>query len=398
MTFRSCLSAVALLSLQGGGLAEESLLERLEAESVRAVARARPGVVQVVAHRPGAADLPEELQEKGSGVVWNESGIVVTTFDAMAGARRASVVDVAGRSLEARIVGRDPAAGIAVLRVTVSAGEKPLAPAPRGDSRAVRPGGFLFVVANAHDMPGSVSLGIASGLDRTLRVGPFVQRGLLQTTAPINPGDSGGALVNSRGEMVGLVLASFNRAPSTTGFSRFMADKNLRFGENLEEEGERHFFLAPGQDFVYRVEAEAAVGSEGIGFAIPVHRLVPWVDEILKSGHLRHAWFGLSLREATEAERAQLALPAGRGLVVTEVISGGPSAKAGLAIHDILLSAGGSPIGSLDDLYAVRDAHAPGARVVVEVRRKGKDERIEVVLGEARPVSGAGSREEEDGK
>lgn len=406
MTFRHCLLAAALLARQGGIRAEETLLEKLEAECIRVVTRARPGVVQVIARRPGEANLPAELQEKGSGVVWNENGIIVTTFDAVAGARRAAVVDATGRRLDAEIVGRDPAAGIAILRVKVAEKEKPLAACPRGDSRKVRPGAFLFVVANAHDMPGSVSMGIAGGLDRTIRVGPFVQRGLLQTTAPINPGDSGGALVNSRGEMVGLVLASFNRAPSATGFRQFLNDRNplqihlppeVPGGSEPPEGATRSYLLGPGQDFVYRVEAEASVGSEGIGFAIPVHRLALWVDEILASGRLRHSWFGLSLREASEAERVQLSLPAGRGLVVTEVVSGGPSAAAGLALHDILLAAGESPIGSLDDLYAVRDAHPPGTRVMLEVRRKGKGESIEVVLGEA-PSGLRGVPEEEGGK
>lgn len=358
--------AAACLLAAGGAIlrGEESLLERLDRECRAVVAKARPGVVQVVADRPERLDFAEGPRAKGSGVVWNADGIVVTAFEAVGEASGAAVVDASGRRRRAEILGRDPAVGIAVLRVRIEG--TALAPCPRGDSRRVEPGAILLVVGNPHDLPGSVSFGVASGADRTVRVGPSVQRGLLQTTAPINPGDAGGALVNARGEMVGLVLSSFNRAPSRTGIRRFMSDQGpMDFAPEI------------------RVEMEAPVGSEGIGFAIPVHRLGPWVEEILANGRVRRSWFGLSLREPTEAERAQLALPAGRGLVVTEVIPEGPSAKAGVRLHDILLTAGGRGVGGLGDLYALREESPPGARLPVEVRRKGKDERIEVVLEEA---------------
>lgn len=383
------LVAVCLLAAGGTSLpAEETLLGRLDLEFQAAAAKARPGVVQVIADRPGRLDFTGGPRAKGSGVVWNADGIVVTAFESVGRARKATLVDAAGRRVPAEVVGRDSAVGIAVLRARAEGA--PLAACPRGDSRRVRPGAILFVVGNPHDLPGSVSFGIAGGVDRTIRVGPSVQRGLLQTTAPINPGDAGGALVDAKGEMVGMVLSSFNRSPSAFGVRRFMSDRDpVKSRPSLS--GEAGF----DGEFFLELEGEAPVGSEGIGFAIPVHRLGPWVEEILANGRVRRSWFGLSLREPTEAERAQLALPEGRGLVVTEVIPDGPSAKAGIRLHDIMLSAGAGAVDSLDDLYAIREESLPGTRVPVSVRRKGRDERIEVVLEEApRPAMPDGEGEE----
>ncbi len=373
------LFGVLAVAVWGGSLRgeEASLLARLEAESIAAVAKVRPGVVRVVAQRDGvsgpAALIPAALS--GSGVVWSREGLVVTAAQIVSGAGAVSVVDAKDRTIPAEKLGHDPQTGIGVLWIRPE-GESFPVPA-RGDSKAIQPGAWLFVVGNSHGLAGTVSMGIASGSERVVHVGsgPAAQRGLLQTTAPINPGDSGGALVNIRGEVVGIILSSYNRAPSEGGIQRYY---ELRGPEGRTADPELRHWTGPLLPF-----SEAAVGSEGVGFAVPVHRIERCVDEIAEHGRVRRGWFGFTLRVATEAERLQLGLPEEGALVVTGVQPGSPAERSGVQVHDLLLSVDGRPIGTLNSLHEVREELVPGAHVTLVMRRKGEEKRLDVVLGES---------------
>jgi S1-C subfamily serine protease len=289
----------------------------------------------------------------GSGFVLDNQGHIVTNNHVVEGASRILVHFVDDTTVEAELVGADPDNDLAVIQVDVPASL--LMPVELGDSATLRVGQRAIAVGNPFGFEQTMTTGIISALGRVvLQDSGFSLPKLIQTDAAINPGNSGGPLLDSQGRVIGVTTLIFSSSGS----------------------------------------------SAGVGFAVPVDTVKRVVPALIATGRFADPWLGIT-GLSLDAEVAELlALPVTRGVLVRDVIPGGPSDKAALRASDqvievegALLSVGGDIIVALDgaavqdmdDLATRLSEAAVGQTVAVTIVRDGEEQRIEVTL-EERPA------------
>jgi S1-C subfamily serine protease len=254
------------------------------------------------------------------------------------------------------VVGTDPSSDIALLKVEAPADQ--LHPLTLGDSSKVRVGDPVVAIGNPFGLDRTVTSGIVSALQRQIQApSGFSINHVIQTDAAINPGNSGGPLIDSAGEVIGI-----NSQIETGG------------GGN---------------------------GNVGIGFAIPINTAREVANEIEKNGNVEHAFLGINGGTITPALAKAVNLPVNKGVLVAEVVKGGPADKAGLqggsteaTIEgarlqlggDIITEVNGEPVSSMEDVINAVEAGKPGEQMELTVLRHGETKKIDVTLGN-RPAS-----------
>jgi S1-C subfamily serine protease len=306
----------------------------------------KPGSVADIAKRVSPAVVEIEVQvgqagDTGSGVVIDGAkGYIVTNNHVVSGAAGVTGAEIRavfsdGSGSPARIVGRDPASDVAVLKV-----EKPgLVTASLGTTKDVVVGDPVVAIGSPLGLAGTVTSGIVSALDRPVRLsgeGSDTNAVIdaVQTDAPINPGNSGGALVDTTGAVIGInsAIASLG-GNGTTG------------------------------------------GSIGLGFAIPIDTVRRIAQELITTGKAVHASIGLSARSVTDGVKD--------GALVLNVEANSPAAKAGIREQDVVIALGGKQVRSSEELAVAIDAHRPGDTVTVELVRGGHSRNVRVTLDRA---------------
>jgi serine protease DegS/serine protease DegQ len=324
---------------------DASLVPAGPASYADAVARATPAVVNIYADKTvterqmqifpdpllgGVAGpaLKRREQSLGSGVIFTHDGYVLTNNHVIAGADDIKVMLHDGRGAYAKVIGTDPDTDLAVLKI--DAGNLPTI---QVDPAPPRVGDVVLAIGNPFGIGQTVTMGIVSALQRQLSLSPYED--FIQTDAAINSGNSGGALVNAAGQLVGINTAMLNRD----------------------------------------------VGAQGIGFAIPVRTAKRVLDQIVEHGHVVRGWLGVEIGNVTVS--ADSGLPAAaRGATVLDVYPGGPAAQAGLQPGDILLKLGKQPITDPFD-FRTREAElTPGSKVEVSGLRAGVPFHTEVTLAQ----------------
>ncbi|HEX2410465.1 MAG TPA: trypsin-like peptidase domain-containing protein [Solirubrobacteraceae bacterium] len=263
----------------------------------------------------------------GSGVVITPDGFLLTSAHVVAGtgARvRASFVD--GSDLQATVVGADPLSDLAVLRAESAR----LHPAELGDAATLRVGQLVVAIGNPHGYAGSVTAGVVSALGRSLpaRAGGATRiiDDVIQTDAALNPGNSGGALVDGRGRVVAI---------------------------------------------------NTAVAGVGLGLAVPVNATTRRiVSALMKDGRVRRAWIGIAGGARPLPPRVAATLGRDRAIEVVEVVGGSPAAAAGLRAEDLIVAVDGLPVRGVDDLQRLMTEERIGARCALEVVREGRAETV----------------------
>ena len=281
----------------------------------------------------------------GSGEIIKSDGYIVTNNHVIAIAANGGSVEVQfadGQTAPATIVGRDPLTDLAVLKVNTSAKLQPIA---IGSSSSVVVGQAAVVIGAPLGLSGTVTSGIISALDRTIEVpgendSSALLVGALQTDAAINPGNSGGSMVNCSGQLIGIPTAGAS-VPSSSG--------------------------------------ESNGGSIGLGFAIPVNLAMTIADEIIATGSVSHAYFGLNAAPIPPSAATQAGVP--EGLFVQSVVPGGPAAKAGLRQSDVITKIDGQPATSTVQLQELSLTKKPGDTVPLEYWRDGTSATVTVTLG-----------------
>ena len=277
-----------------------------------------------------------------SGIVIDGIGHVLTNNHVVEGLRgQIEVVLAGGRRVPVEVLGRDPGNDLAVLKVDAPGGQLPVA--PLGDSSLVRPGDLAVAIGNPVGLERAITVGVISGLDRNLPRRGYRRalRQLLQTDAAINPGNSGGALLNSRGEVVGIntaIDASQGRLPS--------------FG--------------------------------GIGYAVPINTALRYLERMKNGEVIEHPFLGLSgdPRPITPARARRDNLPVTHGILIAGVQEDGPAAQAGLCARDIVTRIDGRRLLSMDDLGGYLDAERTVGDIVDLTVLRGDDElTLQVTLG-----------------
>ena len=273
-------------------------------------------------------DLPERPRERqtqslGSGVIVDaEAGYILTNHHVIRRADRITVTLADGRELAATVVGSDSETDVAVIQVEA----RDLQALPMADSDQLRVGDFVVAIGNPFGLGQTVTSGIVSALGRSgLRLTSY--QDFIQTDASINPGNSGGALVNLRGELVGVNTA----------------------------------ILSP------------AGGNVGIGFAIPTNMARSVMEQLVEYGEIQRGQLGVSAQDLTRDLAEAFGLRERSGVVITRVESGSPADQAGIETGDIVLSVNGRSIRQVSDLRNAIGLLRVGETVTLRVRRDGED-------------------------
>ena len=283
---------------------------------------------------PGSSQIQ---RGSGSGVILSEAGLIVTNHHVIDGADAIEVGLNDNRSFEAELVGSDPATDIAVLRIEADG----LTALPWGNSDDVRIGDWVLAVGNPFDLTSTVTAGIVSAKARDIQLlrpdyarDVFPVESFIQTDAAVNPGNSGGALVDTRGQLVGINTAIASRTGSYAGYS----------------------------------------------FAVPANLAAKVARDLIEFGRVQRAFLGVTIRPVDEALAEETGLPDVEGVMVTGLTEDGGAAEAGLREGDVILSVDGGETPTLPLLLERVNRHRPGERTDIEVWRDGQTERFTVEL------------------
>jgi S1-C subfamily serine protease len=306
---------------------EEEELDAYSRTVIRVVEQVGPAVVSI---RPAESPRRRPAVERmGSGFFITPDGYLLTNSHVIRPIRHPEITLIDGRTFPARVIGEDPVTDLAVLRVE----HEGTFPAARlGDSSRLRLGQLVVAIGNPLGFQFTVSAGIISGLGRALQgPGGRIIEDIIQTDAALNPGNSGGPLVDSRGQVIGVCVATL-------------------------------------------------LGAENIAFAIPSHT-AEWVAGLLiKEGRIRRAYLGLVVQVRPISWPSEAA-----GLDIVEVDRRGPAARVGLQEGDILVRVGGQPVRSLGELHRFLAHWPPGQPLAVHVLRHNQLRVFTVIPQEAPP-------------
>jgi S1-C subfamily serine protease len=323
---------------------------------------AAPGVVQVTSTHVVSNDpfFPQSVPSLGSGFVINKTGHIVTNYHVVEDAEDVEVNFSGGEdNVPAEIVGTDPSTDVAVLKI--DAQSRALTPLDLGDSDSVRVGDPVVAIGNPYGLERTTTAGIVSALQREIQSpNGFTVDKVIQTDAPINRGNSGGPLLNTRGEVIGVNTQIF-----TGGTSE---------------------------------------GNIGIGFAMPINTVKEVVSELIERGRVDHAYLGVRMGTVDETLAETFRLPVDHGALVMDVYPGSPAEEAGLQGGetqvvvdgvtyklggDIITKADGEQVDSGDDLAGLIMERDPGDTLTLEIHRGDAKRTLSVTLGR-RPSQPAG--------
>jgi serine protease Do/serine protease DegQ len=275
------------------------------------------------------------FQSAGSGVIFDaRSGYIVTNAHVVENASEITVTLQDGRDLKAEIIGSDTPSDVAVLKVKPDG----LTQIPLGDSAKMEVGDFVVAIGNPFGLQHTVTSGIISGLSRS-GINPDGYEDFIQTDASINPGNSGGALVNLRGELIGINTAILSRSG----------------------------------------------GNIGIGFAIPVNMAHSVMDQLIRYGSVKRGQLGVSMYTVTPDIAHSLGLPSVVGALVSQVVDGSPADHAGIRTGDVITSVNGQPVKSNSELRNTIGLLRVGDRVDIGLLRDGKPLRVTAVIADTTP-------------
>jgi putative serine protease PepD len=284
-----------------------------------------PGVVDITVDTTQSGGFgDQQATAEGSGFEIDTNGDIVTNQHVVAGANSITVRFKDGSTAKATLVGSDPSTDLAVIKVNVDASK--LHPLSFGDSSTVQVGQPVAAIGSPFGLPESLTSGIVSALDRTITApNNFSISGAIQTDAAINHGNSGGPLLNSDGQVIGV-------------------------NSQIESDGG---------------------GNEGVGFAIPSNAVKNIANTLIAGKTVQHAYLGVTVGDSTS----------GAGAAIESVKSGTPADSAGIEAGDVVTKIDGVTVDNADDLTAKISAHQPGDKVTLTVTRSGATKTIDVTLG-----------------
>ena len=324
-----------------------ALLDEYSRAVIRAVEKVSPAVVNVDVFKsarllrlggrapsPGKDAAEREIRAgSGSGFIFTPDGFVLTNSHVVGGAGRVQVTLSDGRRLDAQVVGDDPGTDLAVIRVQAPG----LSAAALGETRGIRPGQLVVAIGNPYGFQCTVTTGVVSALGRSLRSssGRLIDN-IIQTDAALNPGNSGGPLVNSAGQVIG-------------------------------------------------VNTAVILPAQGICFAIAIDTVKFVAGRLIKDGAIRRAYIGVAGQDVPLHRRLvrHHSLPRDTGILVAGIEKDSPAQRAGLEEGDLLVAFDGQPVAGIDELHRLLTDARVGARSTLAVLRRVEKIEIEIVPEEA---------------
>ena len=267
----------------------------------------------------------------GSGVIVTDDGYILTNNHVIKDADEIKIVLQDKREFKGKVIGTDPKTDLAVVKIDA----KGLPALKLGDSDRLHVGEIVLAVGNPFGLSHTITMGIVSAVGRS-KVGIADYEDFIQTDAAINPGNSGGALVNIKGELIGINTAIF----STSG------------------------------------------GYMGIGFAIPSNMAKAVMESIIKYGKVIRGWLGVTIQDLTPEIAEHFGIKEEKGSLVTDVVKGSPAEKAGFRRGDLIIEFDGKPVKDSTSLRNMVANTPPGKTVPVKIIREGKEVVLNVTLGE----------------
>lgn len=263
----------------------------------------------------------------GSGIIISTDGYIVTNFHVVDGSEAITVKLNDGKSYTAKLIGKDAQTDLAVIKIDA----KNLKAAVYGDSSKLEVGDTALAIGNPLGTEnGSLTVGVISALNRVIAIENFSMN-LIQTDAAVNPGNSGGALANIYGEVIGIVNAK-----------------------------------------------TSAVGIEGLGYAIPINEAKTVVNLLRTKGYVPRVVIGISIEDITKEIADKYGLPV--GVYIESVSKGSPADKAGIKPRDVIIAIDGKPVATSAELAAIRDKHKAGDVLTVRIVRQSKEMTVKLTL------------------
>jgi len=312
---------------------DAALLDSYSNAVTAVVAKLSPAVVQLAVSGPGNGE--NARQGTGSGVILSPDGLILTNSHVAGGAARITVATSDGRRLTARVIGDDPDTDLCLIRAET---REPLPYATLGDSARLKPGQLAIAIGNPLGFSATVTAGVVSAVGRSLRArtGRLIED-VIQTDAALNPGNSGGALADSEGRVIGISTA-----------------------------------------IIY--------GAQGICFAVASNLAAYVVSEIIRHGRVRRSYVGVVGQLAPIPRRLALRHDLqDRGVLVVDLASDGPADRAGVRKGDLIVRLGEKPILGVDDLVRALTAETVGEPMTLAVLREGDLRTLEVTPIERAP-------------
>ena len=320
---------------------DEELLDAYSRAVISAAEKASPSVVNIDVQQRSrsqqASDLrrPREARGSGSGFIFTPDGFIMTNSHVVHQASRIEVTLSDGRRLQADLVGDDPDTDLAVVRIHAPS----LIPAPLGDSQSIRVGQVVIAIGNPYGFQCTVTAGVVSALGRSLRSrsGRLIDN-VIQTDAALNPGNSGGPLVTTQGEVIG-------------------------------------------------VNTAVILPAQGLCFAVAISTATFVAGRLIRDGKVRRSYIGLAGQDVPLPRRlARLHnLPVENGILVMSIEPESPAQHAGLAEGDVIVAYNGAPIGSIDDLHRQLTEAQVGFRSRLTIIRRSEKLECDIIPEESRP-------------
>ena len=288
---------------------------------------------------PRDRNQQQQVQEaSGSGVIVSPDGYIVTNNHVVDQAADIIVSLYNGRGYKAKVIGTDPSTDLAVLKID----EKDLPPAQLANSDDVRVGDWVLAVGNPFNLASTVTAGIVSAKARNIHISKdnSAIESFIQTDAAVNPGNSGGALVNLNGELVGINTAIATPTGTYAGYS----------------------------------------------FAVPSNIVKKVMSDLIKFGEVQRGYLGVVIQDLSWQLAEQLNIDVSQGVVVANVVPGGPADKAGLRVKDVILEIEGNSINSSSRLLEIVASHKPGDALNVVVQRGNNKKTVSIQLQEAKKI------------
>jgi S1-C subfamily serine protease len=329
----------AAMKIDSVQASDESLLDAYSQAVINAAEKVSPAVVNIDVRKSlrGKESTsfrnPEELRGNGSGFIFTPDGFILTNSHVVHQADKLDVTLIDGRHFQADLVGDDPDTDLAVVRIN----GPNLIPAPLGDSQRIRVGQLVIAIGNPYGFQYTVTSGVISALGRSLRStsGRLIDN-IIQTDAALNPGNSGGPLVTSQGEVVGVNTAMI-------------------------------------------------LAAQGICFAIGINTAKFVAGKLIKEGRIRRSYIGLGGQNVQLHRRIVRFhyLPIESGILVLSVENNSPAQKAGLSEGDVIIGFDGKPVAGIDDLHKVLTEEKVGVKTPLTIIRRSDKLVLDIVPEES---------------